>query len=61
MSVFGVVKPVLEGQTAPGNQELVADYFEVVGHSPPGGADTLLNEVCLKNFQKRKQFSIFIY
>ncbi|CAF4996249.1 unnamed protein product, partial [Rotaria socialis] len=37
-------RPIPEGQTAPGNQELVADYFEVVGHSPPGGADTLINE-----------------
>jgi hypothetical protein len=36
---------VPEGQSAPGNQELTVDYYEVVGHSPPGGADTLLNEV----------------
>ncbi|CAF1173940.1 unnamed protein product [Adineta steineri] len=42
--VYGVVRPIPEGQTAPGNQELVADYFEVIGHSPPDGADTLLNE-----------------
>jgi asparaginyl-tRNA synthetase len=41
---------VLEGKSAPGNQELVADYFEVIGHSPPGGADTLLNEVCFDYF-----------
>ncbi|CAF4642756.1 unnamed protein product [Rotaria sp. Silwood1] len=44
ISVCGVVRPVPEGQTAPGNQELVADYFEVIGHSPPGGVDTLLNK-----------------
>ncbi|CAF0979951.1 unnamed protein product [Adineta steineri] len=45
--VYGVVHPIPEGQTAPGNQELVTDYFEVIGHSPSSGADTLLNEVCL--------------
>ncbi|CAF1651343.1 unnamed protein product [Adineta ricciae] len=44
ISVTGVVRPVPEGQTAPGGQELTADFFQVVGHSPPGGADTLLNE-----------------
>ena len=45
MAVYGVVKPIPAGQTAPGNQELVVDYYEIVGHSPAGGADTLLNEV----------------
>jgi hypothetical protein len=30
----------------------VADYFEVIGHSPPGGADTLLNEVRLKSSEE---------
>ncbi|CAF4528664.1 unnamed protein product [Rotaria sp. Silwood2] len=55
ISVCGVVRPVPEGQTAPGNQELVVDYFEVIGHSPPGGADTLLNEVCLYDL------NLFIY
>ncbi|CAF0984043.1 unnamed protein product, partial [Didymodactylos carnosus] len=42
--IYGVVQPVPEGKSAPGNQELITDYFEVVGHSPAGGADTLLNE-----------------
>ena len=45
MFVCGVLRPVPEGQSAPGNQELAVDYYEVVGHSPPGGADSLLNEV----------------
>ncbi len=43
--VCGVVQPVPEGQSARDNQELIVDYFEVIGHSPPGGADSLLNEV----------------
>ena len=43
ISVTGVVRPVPEGQTAPGGQELTADFFQVVGHSPSGGADTLFN------------------
>jgi len=43
--VCGVVRSVPQGQSAPGNQELAVDYFEVIGHSPPGGADTLINEV----------------
>ncbi len=45
MFVCGIVRSVPEGQSAPGNQELVVDYFEIIGHSPPGGADSLLNEV----------------
>ncbi len=45
MFVCGIVRSVPEGQSAPGNQELFADYFEVIGHSPPGGADSILNEV----------------
>lgn len=47
LAVNGVIRPIPEGQSAPGQQELVADYYEVIGHSPPGGADTLLNEVSL--------------
>lgn len=44
ITIYGVVRPVPEGQTAPGNQELTTDFYEIIGHSPPGGADTLLNE-----------------
>lgn len=36
VSVYGVVKPVPEGQTAPGGHELFADYYEVVGLAPTG-------------------------
>ena len=30
---------------APGGHELKADYWELVGNSPAGGVDTILNEV----------------
>lgn len=42
--VYGEIKELPEGKTAPDNHELVVDYWEVVGHSPAGGADNLLNE-----------------
>ena len=29
---------------APGGHELQADYWELIGESPPGGADSILNE-----------------
>ncbi|CAF3802950.1 unnamed protein product [Rotaria sordida] len=44
MFVCGVVQSVPEGKSAPGNQELIIDYFEIIGHSLPGGANSLLNE-----------------
>lgn len=45
VAVYGVVRSVPEGKQAPRNVELVADFWEVVGHSPAGGADSVLNEV----------------
>lgn len=36
VTVYGVVKPVPEGQSAPGGHELFADYYEVVGLAPTG-------------------------
>ena len=45
MMVCGFLRPVPEGQRTPGNQELFVDYLEIIGQSPAGGADLLLNEV----------------
>jgi hypothetical protein len=36
---------VPEGKAAPRNVEMDVDYWEIVGHSPAGGADNILNEV----------------
>jgi asparaginyl-tRNA synthetase len=54
--ICGVVRPVIEGQRAPGNFELVADYFEVIGFSPPGGADLFRIEVCCFSYENRIRF-----
>jgi len=44
VEVYGHVQPVPEGKKAPKNIELVVDYWTVIGHSPAGGADNILNE-----------------
>ena len=51
VAVYGVVKSVPESKAAPRNVELNVDYWEIVGHSPAGGAAKILNEViCVSNF-----------
>lgn len=42
--VYGVIQPVPEGKNAPGGHEMKADFWELIGSSPPGGAEALLNE-----------------
>lgn len=44
VAVYGKVQSVPEGKQAPRNVEMVVDYWEVYGHSPAGGADSVLNE-----------------
>lgn len=44
VAVYGKIQAVPEGKKAPRNCEMVVDYWEIVGHSPAGGADNILNE-----------------
>ncbi len=44
IALYGKIQPVPEGKKAPKNIELIVDYWEIVGHSPAGGADNVLNE-----------------
>ena len=42
--VCGKIQAVPEGKKAPRNCELIVDYWQIIGHSPAGGADNILNE-----------------
>lgn len=42
--MYGTLKEVPPGKMAPGNHELQCDYWELIGLSPAGGVDTILNE-----------------
>ncbi|KAG8041871.1 hypothetical protein G9C98_007175 [Cotesia typhae] len=44
VELIGTLKKLPEGKTAPGGHELAVDFWKVIGHSPPGGADSILNE-----------------
>ena len=44
VQLFGTLKAVPEGKSAPGGHELHVDYWKLIGASPAGGADLLLNE-----------------
>ncbi|XP_064607718.1 asparagine--tRNA ligase, cytoplasmic-like [Liolophura sinensis] len=49
--VYGVISKLPEGKTAPDDHEMVVDFWQVLGHSPAGGADNLLNEDALVDVQ----------
>ncbi|XP_017767775.1 PREDICTED: asparagine--tRNA ligase, cytoplasmic [Eufriesea mexicana] len=51
IEVFGSLKVVPEGKSAPNGHELHVDYWTLIGASPPGGADSILNEQALPDVQ----------
>ncbi|CAK9804319.1 Asparagine--tRNA ligase, cytoplasmic [Anthophora plagiata] len=51
IEVFGTLEIVPEGKTAPNGHELHVDYWRLIGASPPGGADSILNEEALPDVQ----------
>ncbi|KJE91596.1 nars-prov protein [Capsaspora owczarzaki ATCC 30864] len=44
VSVFGIIKELPEGKTAPDGHELAADYWELMGTAPAGGLDHAFNK-----------------
>uniref|UniRef100_A0A182TBP5 Aminoacyl-transfer RNA synthetases class-II family profile domain-containing protein n=1 Tax=Anopheles maculatus TaxID=74869 RepID=A0A182TBP5_9DIPT len=44
VQLFGTLKEVPAGKTAPGGHELHVDFWELIGLAPAGGADAILNE-----------------
>ncbi|KAG8191410.1 hypothetical protein JTE90_010585 [Oedothorax gibbosus] len=44
ITVYGILNKVPEGKSAPGGHELQCDYWQLIGDSPSGGIDNVLNE-----------------
>lgn len=42
--LFGVINKLPEGKTAPGNHELVCDFWELIANAPASGIDTICNQ-----------------
>jgi len=46
ITIYGEIREVKEGATAPGGHELHCDYWELVSGAPAGGIDSVLNKDC---------------
>ncbi|PVU96135.1 hypothetical protein BB559_002484 [Furculomyces boomerangus] len=44
VSLYGIIKEVPEGKSAPGGHELIVDYWELIAKAP-GGSDAVTNKV----------------
>nr|XP_033329150.1 asparagine--tRNA ligase, cytoplasmic isoform X1 [Megalopta genalis]XP_033329151.1 asparagine--tRNA ligase, cytoplasmic isoform X2 [Megalopta genalis] len=44
VEVYGILETVPEGKNAPNGHELHVDHWKLIGASPAGGADSILNE-----------------
>ena len=44
MQLFGTLKLVPEGKSAPGGHELDVDYWKLIGSSPACGQEAVVNE-----------------
>lgn len=51
VKLFGTIKLVPEGKSAPGGHELQCDYWQLVCNAPPGGIDHVLNKECHVDIQ----------
>ena len=51
VAIYGVISPVPEGKTAPGGHELAADFWELIGSAPSGGADSIQNTKSIPDVQ----------
>ncbi|XP_044740670.1 asparagine--tRNA ligase, cytoplasmic [Chrysoperla carnea] len=49
--LYGVLRAVPEGKTAPDGHELMVDYWKLIHLAPAGGADSILNEDALPDVQ----------
>jgi asparaginyl-tRNA synthetase len=42
--VYGVIRALPDGKSAPDGHEMAVDFWELIGTSPSGGIDNLINE-----------------